>query len=110
MVCTDTWRSMNDPEPQRAARESALRPYQVNAELMADASPHAVLLHRLPAHRGDEVTAEVIDGSSSLAFDQIDNLLPTAQAVLFALVAGVLHGAGHRHRDSFGELIGEALR
>jgi ornithine carbamoyltransferase len=110
VVYTDVWLSMGDSESERAARTAALRPYQVNAELMSHASPDAVFLHCLPAHRGDEVTAEVIDGPRSLVFDQAESRLHTAQAVVFALVAGLLHGAGHDRRETFSELIGEALR
>jgi ornithine carbamoyltransferase len=110
VVYTDPWLSMTDPESQRAARIEAIGPYQVNAELMAYASPEAVFLHCLPALRGDEVTAEVFNGPQSLVFDQAENRLLTGQAVLFALVAGVLHGAGRDHRNTFGELIEEALR
>ena len=92
-VYTDVWVSMGDPEEERAARRAALAPYQVNAELMALAAPDAVFLHCLPAHRGDEVTAEVIDGPRSLVFAQAENRLHTAAAVLLALYRGELTGA-----------------
>jgi len=84
-VYTDVWLSMGDPEDQRAARRLALAPYQVNAELMAHAAPHAVFLHCLPASRGDEVTPDVIAGERSLVFTQAENRLHTAAAVLLSL-------------------------
>jgi ornithine carbamoyltransferase len=110
VVYTDVWLPMGEAESKGAARTAALRPYQVNADLMGHASPSAVFLHCLPAHRGEEVTAEVIDGPQSLVFAQADNGRYAAQSVLFALVSGILHGAGHYHRETFRELIGEALR
>jgi len=85
VVYTDTWTSMGDE--QFAERNYALlRPYQVNAELMAAAAPHAMFLHCLPAHRGEEVTADVIDGPQSLVFDQAENRLHAQKALLLALL------------------------
>ena len=92
-VYTDVWLSMGDPDDQRTARRAALAPYQVNAELMAHAARHAVFLHCLPAHRGDEVTADVIAGKQSLVFHQARNRLHTAAAVLLALHRRDLKGA-----------------
>jgi ornithine carbamoyltransferase len=94
VVYTDVWLSMGDDEAQRAARHEALAPYQVNRALMAEAGPGAVFMHCLPAHRGEEVTADVIDGTRSIVFDQAENRLHTAQAVLAALLRGELRGAG----------------
>lgn len=91
-VYTDVWLSMGDPPEQKAARVAALAPYRVTAGLMAAARPGAVFLHCLPAHRGEEVTAEVIDGPASEVFRQAANRLPTAQAVLDALLTGGLAG------------------
>jgi len=91
-VYTDVWVSMGDPEDERAARAAALAGYQVDPALMAEARGDAVFLHCLPAHRGDEVTADVIDGPRSLVFDQAENRLHTAQALLVALTAGHLTG------------------
>jgi ornithine carbamoyltransferase len=84
-IYTDVWISMGD-EAERDARLRDLRPYQVDARLMSVARPDAVFLHCLPAHRGQEVTAEVIDGPQSLVFDQAANRMPTAQALVYALV------------------------
>lgn len=67
-------------------RRTVFRPYQVNIELMAGAPRHAVALHCLPAHRGDEITDEVLDGSSSLAFQQAGNRLHAQKAVLLWLL------------------------
>jgi ornithine carbamoyltransferase len=86
-VYTDVWVSMGE-EGERDERLSALAGYQVNAELMALAGPAAVFLHCLPAHREEEVTAEVIDGPRSAVWQQAGNRLPTQQALLYTLVAG----------------------
>lgn len=92
-VYTDVWVSMGNPEAERAARMAALLPYQVTGALMAHARPGALFLHCLPAHRGEEVTSEVIDGPHSVVFDQAENRLHTAQALLLALISGQLAGA-----------------
>ena len=85
-VYTDVWVSMGDDDERE--RRLTLRPYQVDAELMAHAAPDAIFLHCLPAHRGEEVTAEVIDGRQSAVWQQAANRLPTEQAALYALVTG----------------------
>jgi ornithine carbamoyltransferase len=95
-VYTDTWTSMNHPQSEHAARAWVFEPYRVDRALMARARPGAVFLHCLPAHRGEEVTADVLDGPQSLAFDQAANRLPVAAAVLEALVCGELAGAMDR--------------
>jgi ornithine carbamoyltransferase len=79
-VITDTWVSMGDKDGQK--RHNLLRPYQVNARLMARAKPDAVFMHCLPAHRGHEVTAEVIDGSQSLVFEEAENRLHAQKGIL----------------------------
>jgi ornithine carbamoyltransferase len=84
-VYTDTWMSMNVPESDRAARLAAFAPFQVNAALMARARSDAIFMHCLPDHRGEEVTAEVVDGPQSVVFDQAENRLHTAAALLAAL-------------------------
>jgi ornithine carbamoyltransferase len=86
-VYTDVWVSMGEEEEQKR-RLADLAPYQVNAELMALAKPEAIFLHCLPAHRGEEVEARVIDGPDSLVWTQAANRLPTEQALLCALVTG----------------------
>ncbi|TMR93634.1 ornithine carbamoyltransferase [Nonomuraea basaltis] len=92
-VYTDVWLSMGDRPEEKAARVAALTPYRVTADLMAAAKPGAIFLHCLPAHRGEEITAEVIDGPASQVFRQAANRLPTAQAVLEALLNRDLAGA-----------------
>ncbi len=92
-VYTDLWVSLGNADHERRARSAALAPYRVDATLMARADKDAVFMHCLPAHRGEEVTAEVIDGSRSIVFPQAANRLPTGQAVLYALLEGQLTGA-----------------
>jgi len=79
-VVTDTWISMGDKGVQR--RHNLLKRYQVNARLMALANPRAVFMHCLPAHRGEEVTDEVIDGSQSIVFDEAENRLHAQKGIL----------------------------
>lgn len=79
-VITDTWVSMGDPDAQ--AQIKVLSPYQVNSELMKKADGQAIFLHCLPAHREQEVTSEVIDGSQSRVFDEAENRLHVQKAIL----------------------------
>lgn len=79
-VYTDVWASMGQ-ESEAAERRRALQPYRVTTDLMAGARADAIFLHCLPAHRGEEVEADVIDGSASRVFDQAENRLHTAVAV-----------------------------
>ena len=79
-VVTDTWVSMGDRNGSR--RHNLLKPYQVNAALMANAKPDAIFMHCLPAHRGDEVTDEVIDGPQSVVFDEAENRLHAQKGIL----------------------------
>lgn len=79
-LVTDTWVSMGDSDAE--ARLNALKPYQVNRDLMQIASKDAVFLHCLPAHRGEEVTAEVIDGPQSVVFDEAENRLHVQKEIL----------------------------
>jgi ornithine carbamoyltransferase len=73
-------------ENEAASRLSRFRPYQVSAALMSHARPDAVFMHCLPAHRGDEVTDEVMDGPQSVVFDQSENRLHAQKALLLLLV------------------------
>ncbi|HYA11267.1 MAG TPA: ornithine carbamoyltransferase [Thermoplasmata archaeon] len=82
---TDVWVSMGD-EAERADRERAFREYQVNGKLLALAEPEAFVLHDLPAHRGQEITDEVLDGDRSAAWDQAENRLHAQKAVLERLL------------------------
>jgi ornithine carbamoyltransferase len=79
-VVTDTWVSMG--QEHRARGHNVFQPYQVNAELMAKAKSDALFMHCLPAHRGEEVTDEVIDGPNSVVFDEAENRLHAQKAVL----------------------------
>jgi len=79
-VVTDTWVSMGDRDGER--RHNLLKPYQVNTRLMAKAKPEAIFMHCLPAHRGDEVTDDVIDGPQSVVFDEAENRLHAQKGIL----------------------------
>ena len=79
VVVSDCWVSMGDDE---GSRHNMLAPYQVNARLMAEADPRAVFMHCLPAHRGEEVTDEVIDGPQSVVFDEAENRLHAQKGIL----------------------------
>jgi ornithine carbamoyltransferase len=79
-IVTDTWVSMGDKDGQR--RHNLLRPYQINARLMARARPDALFMHCLPAHRGEEVTDDVIDGPQSVVFEEAENRLHAQKGVL----------------------------
>jgi ornithine carbamoyltransferase len=79
-VVTDTWVSMGDRNGAR--RHNLLRRYQVNARLMARANPDAIFMHCLPAHRGEEVTDEVMDGPHSVVFDEAENRLHAQKGIL----------------------------
>ena len=85
-VYTDVWASMGQ-EGEAAERDQKLRPYQVNAELMAAAGTDALFMHCLPAHRGDEVTDEVMDSPNSIVFDQAENRLHIQKAIMLALLS-----------------------
>jgi len=79
-VVTDTWVSMGDRDGER--RHNLLKRYQVNSRLMGRAKPDAVFMHCLPAHRGEEVTDDVIDGPQSIVFDEAENRLHAQKGIL----------------------------
>ncbi|MGH3660720.1 MAG: ornithine carbamoyltransferase [Micromonosporaceae bacterium] len=81
VIATDTWTSMNS-EADGRDRRTPFWPYQVNRELLSHAAPDAIVLHCLPAHRGDEITDEVMDGPASAVFDQAENRLHAQKALL----------------------------
>jgi ornithine carbamoyltransferase len=85
-VYTDTWTSMGQ-EAQAEIRRAVFAPYQVNEELMSLARPGALFMHCLPAHRGEEVTADVFESESSVVFDQAENRLHGQKALLLMLLA-----------------------
>jgi len=90
-VYTDVWASMGR-EGEREERRRAFAGYTVDAAMMAAAGPAAIFLHCLPAHRGDEVTDEVIDGPRSRVWDQAENRVWTEEALLYALITGDRRG------------------
>ena len=85
-VYTDVWASMGQ-ESETEARAAIFAPYQVNAALMSHAAPDAVFLHCLPAHRGSEVTDEVMESPRSIVFDQAENRLHVQKAILLMLLS-----------------------
>ena len=85
-VYTDVWTSMGR-EAEAATRNPVFQPYQVNGKLMDAASPGALFMHCLPAHRGEEVTAEVFESPASVVFDQAENRLHTQKALLLMLLS-----------------------
>jgi ornithine carbamoyltransferase len=86
-VYTDAWVSMGQ-EREESERAQIFPPYQVDSELMAEAAPHAVFMHCLPAHRGLEVTDAVMDSEQSLIFEQAENRLHVQKAILYLLLGG----------------------
>jgi ornithine carbamoyltransferase len=88
-VYTDAWASMGQ-EHESAKRAELFQPYQVNGSLMAEAAPHAVFMHCLPAHRGEEVTDEVMDCEQSVIFEQAENRLHVQKSILYLLLGGAV--------------------
>ncbi|WP_152053525.1 ornithine carbamoyltransferase [Tautonia marina] len=95
VVYTDVWTSMGQ-EDEAEVRRKTFEPYRVDATLMAKARPEAIFLHCLPAHRGEEVTAEVIDGPQSLIVPQAANRLHFQKALLLHLIEGASTSGGDR--------------
>ena len=87
VLYTDSWISMGQ-EAERAARMAVFPPYQVNAALTGLARKDVIVMHCLPAHRGEEITDDVMDGPNSVVFDQAENRLHAQKAVLSLLLAG----------------------
>jgi ornithine carbamoyltransferase len=85
VIYTDVWTSMGY-ESEMDHRLAAFRPYQVNAALVAQAKPDAIVMHDLPAHRGEEITDEVMDGPHSVVFDQAENRLHAQKAILYVIL------------------------
>ena len=79
-VSTDVWVSMGDD--QANVRHKLLQPYQVDAALMSKANPDSLFMHCLPAHRGEEVTADVMDGPQSVVWDEAENRLHAQKGIL----------------------------
>lgn len=90
VIYTDVWISMGQ-ERERSSRSKALAPYQVNAPLLEQAHPEALVMHCLPAHRGEEITAEVLDGPRSVVLDQAENRLHMQKAILVHWLGRSVH-------------------
>lgn len=86
VIYTDVWTSMGQ-ESEKDQRANLFPPYQVNARLVAAARPSAIVMHCLPAHRGEEITDEVADGSQSVLFDQAENRMHAQKAIVAELLA-----------------------
>ncbi len=86
VVYTDSWMSYHIPKDQQESRVALLKPYQVNSDLMSSAAPDAIFMNCLPAMRGFEQTAEVIDGPQSVVFDEAENRLHAQKAVMVTLL------------------------
>ena len=85
LVVTDVWASMGQ-EAEQAEREAAFAGFQVNAELMASAAPGALYMHCLPAHRGEEISAELMDADDTVIWDEAENRLHAQKALLETLL------------------------
>ena len=94
VLYTDVWMSMGDPESERAEKMRVLAPFSVTQELVNLATPDGIFMHCLPAHRGEEVTAEVIDGPRSVIWREALHRRTTIQALLFHLIRGDIRGRG----------------
>ncbi|MBU3901832.1 MAG: ornithine carbamoyltransferase, partial [Candidatus Thermoplasmatota archaeon] len=88
IIYTDVWVSMGD-EKEKALREKTFLPYQVNKKLIENAKKDCIVMHCLPAHRGMEITDEVVDGKNSVVFDQAENRLHAQKAIMVKLMSHV---------------------
>jgi ornithine carbamoyltransferase len=92
VIYTDVWMSMGDPEVEKAEKLKALSPFAVNDYLMSLTAKDSIFMHCLPAHRGEEVEASVIDGNRSVIWREAYHRRTTIQACLYHLVRGELQG------------------
>lgn len=92
VLYTDVWMSMGDPEEERREKEKALAPFAVTEELMGITSSDSIFMHCLPAHRGEEVAASVIDGPRSVIWREAFHRRTTIQAIIYHLVRGEIKG------------------
>jgi len=95
VLYTDVWMSMGDSESDRAEKMKALSPYAVTENLMKMSSKDSLFMHCLPAHRGEEVEASVIDGPRSVIWREAYHRRTTIQSILYHLVHGDLKGYTH---------------
>jgi len=93
VLYTDVWMSMGDPEAERAEKFAALSPFAINENLMALTAEDSIFMHCLPAHRGEEVAASVIDGPKSVIWREAYHRRTTIQALLYHLTRGEIKGA-----------------
>jgi ornithine carbamoyltransferase len=109
-VYTDVWTSMGQ-EAVMEQRNEACRPFQVNQQTMSLAAPHAIFMHCLPAHRGDEVTEEVLDGPQSVVFEQAENRLHAQKAILLLVMGGMAaNDSSCVHEDGYAATRGTRKR
>lgn len=92
VLYTDVWMSMGDPEAERAEKFAALSPFAINDNLMSMTAEDSIFMHCLPAHRGEEVSASVIDGAKSVIWREAYHRRTTIQALLYHLIRGDLKG------------------
>ena len=100
VIYTDVWMSMGDPEAERREKEKVLAPFAVTQEIMALAAKDSIFMHCLPAHRGEEVSAAVIDGNNSVVWREAFHRRTTIQAILYHLTRGELKGFSHENLRS----------
>ncbi len=93
VLYTDVWMSMGDPEAERKEKEKVLAPFAVTENLMSMGAKDSIFMHCLPAHRGEEVEASVIDGPRSVIWREAFHRRTTIQAIIYHLVRGELNGA-----------------
>ena len=93
VLYTDVWMSMGDPEAERKEKEKVLAPFAVTEKLMSASAKDSIFMHCLPAHRGEEVEASVIDGPRSVIWREAFHRRTTIQAIIYHLVRGELNGA-----------------
>jgi ornithine carbamoyltransferase len=99
VLYTDVWASMGQ-EKEAEARQQVFRPFQVNSALFAKAKPDCIFLHCLPAHRGEEITSDVIDSPRSLVFQEAENRLHVQKAIMLELMAGEQSARGLEAREA----------
>lgn len=86
VIYTDTWFSMGISEEEKEKRLKAFGKYQVNEKLVAEAKPDCIVMHCLPAHRGEEITDSVMDGKNSVVFDEAENRMHVQNAIMLWLL------------------------